>query len=97
MQREDDLLRQTKALRERLSRTSEADLRINDCLDFDTVPEEGSGLGACPMEARCGVITVANCGGTGNSSLNSISKVHSVEPSRVAGAGQGLWGCRCRR
>ena len=37
MDREDDLLRQIDALRERLSRLSEASLRINESLDFDTV------------------------------------------------------------
>ena len=37
MSREDDLLRGIEALRERLSRLSEASLRINESLDFDTV------------------------------------------------------------
>ena len=37
MNREDDLLREIEALRERLSRLSEASLRINESLDFDTV------------------------------------------------------------
>ena len=40
MDREDDLLRQIEALRERLSRLSEASLRINESLDFDTVLQE---------------------------------------------------------
>ena len=37
MNREDDLLQENQALRERLSRLSEASLRINDSLEFDTV------------------------------------------------------------
>ena len=36
MSREDDLLRENQALRERLSRLSEASLRINESLDLDT-------------------------------------------------------------
>ena len=38
--REDDLLRQIEALRERLSRLSEASLRINESLDFETVLQQ---------------------------------------------------------
>ena len=40
MDGEDDLLRQIEALRERLSRLSEASLRINESLDFDTVLQQ---------------------------------------------------------
>ena len=37
MNREDDLLRELEALRERLSRLSQASLRINESLDYDSV------------------------------------------------------------
>ena len=37
MDPEDDLLRENQVLRERLSRLSEASLRINESLDLDTV------------------------------------------------------------
>ena len=36
----DELLRENQALRERLSRLSQASLRINESLDFDTVLQE---------------------------------------------------------
>ena len=37
LRRPDDLMRENEALRGRLSRLSEASLRINQSLDFDTV------------------------------------------------------------
>ncbi len=37
MRRPDDLMRENEALRDRLSRLSEASLRINESLDFDKV------------------------------------------------------------
>ena len=37
MRNKDELHRENDALRERLSRLSEASLRINETLDFDTV------------------------------------------------------------
>ena len=40
--REDDLSREIEALRERLSRLTEASLRINESLDFDTVLQGGA-------------------------------------------------------
>ncbi len=40
MDREDDLLRENRALRERLRRLTEASVRINESLDFDTVLQE---------------------------------------------------------
>ena len=40
MRNTDELQRENDALRERLSRLSEASLRINETLDFDTVLQE---------------------------------------------------------
>ena len=56
MDREDDLLRQIEALRERFSKLSEASLRINESLDFDTVLQ-GVLDSACRLtQARFGVM-----------------------------------------
>ena len=56
MQPADDLMRENQALRERLSRLSEASLRINESLDLDTVLQ-GVLDSACLLTgARYGVI-----------------------------------------
>ena len=58
MNREDDLLRENQAQRERLSRLSEASLRINESLDFDAVLQ-GVVDGACALTgARYGGMTL---------------------------------------
>ncbi len=46
-----------RALRERLSRLSEASLRINESLDLDTVLQEVLDSAVSLTGARCGVIT----------------------------------------
>ena len=57
MSREDDLVRENQELRERLSRLSEASLRINESLDFDTVLQ-GVLDSACALTgARYGALT----------------------------------------
>ena len=58
MDREDDLLRQIEALRERLSRLSEASLRINESLDFDTVLQGVVDSACALMGAQRGGMTV---------------------------------------
>ena len=58
MDREDDLMRENQALRERLSRLSEAGLRINESLDFDTVLQEVLDSARALTQARYGVITL---------------------------------------
>ncbi len=58
MKRNDELLQENEALRARLSRLSEASLRINESLDFDTVLQ-GVLDSACSLTgARYGVITL---------------------------------------
>ena len=56
MNREDDLLRENQALRERLSRLSEASVRINESLDFKVVLQEVIDNARYLTNARYGVI-----------------------------------------
>ena len=58
MDREDDLLRQIEALRERLPGLSEASLRINESLDFDVVLQDVLDSARTLIQARYGVITL---------------------------------------
>ena len=58
MNREDELLGEIEALRERLSRLSEASLRINESLDFDTVLQEVVDSARALTGSRYGAITV---------------------------------------
>ena len=71
MDREDDLLRQIKALRERLSRLSEAGLRINESLDFDVVLQDVLDSARTLIQARYGVITLLDESGQVRNSLSS--------------------------
>ena len=60
-----DLAQENEALRERLSRLSQASLRINESLDFDTVLQ-GVLDSACSLTgARYGVITLLDAVGAG--------------------------------
>ena len=54
----DELLRENRALRERLSRLSQASLRINESLDFDTVLQEVVDSARDLTGSRYGAITV---------------------------------------
>ena len=63
MNREEDLVRENQALRERLSRLSEASLRINESLDFDTVLQGVLDSARALTEARYGVITLLDDAG----------------------------------
>ena len=58
MNREDELLGEIAALRERLSLLSEASLRINESLDFDTVLQEVVDSARALTGSRYGAITV---------------------------------------
>ena len=53
---QDELLRENRALRDRLSRLSEASLRINESLDFDTVLQEVLDSACALTEAQYGVL-----------------------------------------
>ncbi len=66
MNREDDLLQEIQALRERLSRLSEASVRINESLDFNVVLQEVIDNARYLTNARYGVIATMNeVGGLG--------------------------------
>ena len=66
-----DLARENDALRERLSRLSEASLRINESLDFGTVLQ-GALDSACSLTgARYGVIALVGASGRIEDSVTS--------------------------
>ena len=83
MDREDDLLRQIEALRERLSRLSDAGLRINESLDFDTVLQGVLDSARVLTEARYGVITLLDESGQVQDFLSS-----GLTPEEA----EGVWG-----
>ena len=71
LNRESDLLRENQALRERLSRLSEASLRVSESLDFDTVLQ-GVLDSACALtQARYGVVTLLDESGQLHNVLQS--------------------------
>ena len=59
----DDLLRENQALRERLARLSQASLRVNESLDFDTVLQGVLDSARSLTGARYGVITLLDGSG----------------------------------
>ena len=63
MTQSSDLERENQALRERLSRLSEASLRINESLEFDTVLQEVLDSARVLSSASYGVITLFNDSG----------------------------------
>ena len=63
MQEQDDLLKENQALRERLSRLSEASLRINESLDLDTVLQEVVDSARALTGSAYGVITTLDDSG----------------------------------
>ena len=71
MDREDELLRQIEALRERQSRLSEASLRINGSLDFDVVLQDVLDSARTLIQARYGAITLLDESGQVLNSLSS--------------------------
>ena len=83
MNREDDLTRENQALRERLSRLSEAGLRINESLDFDTVLQEVLDSARALTRARYGVITLLDESGRVRDFLSS-----GMTPEEA----EGVWG-----
>ncbi len=83
MTRHDELMRENEALRERLSRLSEASLRINESLDIDTVLQEVVDSARTLTESRYGAITVF--GEAGQRPVFIVSGLTKEEH-------QGLWG-----
>ena len=55
--RNDDLLADNQALHDRLSKRSEASLRINESLDFKTMLQGVPKSTSAPVQASCGVVT----------------------------------------
>ena len=58
MKQPDELMRENEALRDRLTRLSEASLRINESLDFDTVLQEVVDNARALTASRYGAITI---------------------------------------
>ena len=83
MDREDVLLQENQALRERLSRLSEASLRINESLDFDTVLQGVLDSARALTQARYGVITLLDESGRVQDFLSSGMTSEEAE---------GVWG-----
>ena len=83
MNREDNLTRENQALRERLSRMSEAGLRINESLDFDTVLQEVLDSARALTQANYGVITLLDESGRVQDYLSSGLTSEEAE---------GVWG-----
>ena len=67
----DELLRENGDLRQRLSRLSEASLRINESLDFDDVLQGVLDSARSLTAARYGVITLHGDGGIAEDFLSS--------------------------
>ena len=71
MSREDELIRENKALRQRLSQLTEASLRINESLDFDVVLQGVLDSARSLTGARYGVMTLHDEGGQVQDFLSS--------------------------
>ena len=71
MKREDELLKANRALRERLSRLSEASMRINECLEFNVVLQDVIDNARYLTNARYGVVA----------SMDSIGGLDSIQTS----------------
>ena len=71
MTQSSDLERENQALRERLSRLSEASLRINESLEFDTVLQEVLDSARVLSGASYGVVTLFNDSGAVDAFLAS--------------------------
>ena len=71
--------RRKSALRERLARLSEASLRINESLDFDTVLQGVLDSARSLTEARYGVMTLLDDGGQVQDFLSSGLKAEESE------------------
>ena len=82
MDQSDERDREIKALRDRLSRLSQASLRINESLDFDTVLQGVLDSARSLTDARYGVITLLDDSGRIQDFLSS---------GMTAEEAQGLW------
>ena len=79
MVRSDELARDFEALQERLSRLSEASLRINESLDFDTVLQGVLDSARSLTSARYGVMTLLDAGGRVQDFLTSGTTAEEAE------------------
>ena len=71
MKNAEELARENEALRDRLSRLSEASLRINESLDFETVLQGALDSACCLTGARYGVIALVGASGRIEDSVTS--------------------------
>ena len=71
MKRADELARENAMLRERLSRLGEANLLINESLEFDTVLQSVLDYARALSEARYGIITLLDSAGGAGDFLTS--------------------------
>ena len=83
MDRADELAQENEALRERLSRLSEASLSINESLDFDTVLQGVLDSARALTQARYGVVTLLDESGRVQDFLSS-----GLTPEES----EGVWG-----
>ena len=79
MSRTDDLERENEALRSRLSRLSEASLRLNESLDFDTVLQGVLESARSLTNARYGVMTLLDDAGQVREFLSAGMTVEESE------------------
>ena len=86
MEYDDARDREIASLRDRLSRLSEASLRINESLDLDTVLQDVLDSARSLTRARCGILTLLDESGTGVDFLSS--KQYSEESGGIWGLGR---------
>ena len=89
----DELVGEIEALRDRLSKLSEANLRINESLDFDNVLHEVLESARLLTGAHCGVITVLDRAGEVEESLSSGLTSEENEQLWVLPEGQRFFDC----
>ena len=89
----DELVGEIEALRDRLSKLSEANLRINESLDFDNVLHEVLESARLLTDAHCGVITVLDRAGEVEAFLSSGLTSEENEQLWVLPEGQRFFDC----
>ena len=92
MDQPEQLYREIETLRERLSRLSEASLRINESLDFDQVLQGALDFARSLTGARYGVMTLLDDAGLVSQRPRSFSHNAIALPSCTPGnPSPGIW------
>ena len=92
MDQPEQLYREIETLRERLSRLSEASLRINESLDFDQVLQGALDSARSLTGARYGVMTLLDDAGPVSPHPRSINHNAIALPSCTPGnSSPGIW------